>query len=494
MARPLLLGLLAAALAGCSLLTDFGDECSGAGECGAGLACVQGLCVAGEAREDLGGGMGGAPGDAGVDAAPPGVLVLPETCDSLRGVAPEDAFDDDVVLLGLLMPSTGALGEVGPPIRDAAFLALDEINQSGGAAGRRFALLSCDTATSVEAATAMARFMVETAKVPAIIGPAASSATLAVANQVAIPNGVVLVSPSSTSPAITDLPDDGLVWRTAPSDAIQGAAIAAHLLAGDFEKVAVVNRDDTYGNGLRDAIQRDLCAADRCGEAVYYSRSYGEDDVQGMSRILFDLQDFEPDVVVLIAFVEDGIQFLSLAGDAGLNDFILTDGTRDPALLAMVEHPMLLARVLGTAPASPSGALFEQFSLRYRNKWQKVPGVFNAQAYDAMYVLGYAVAGIPSGDAVTGAAIARQLGRVSAGEAIEAGADRWNRGVSILQGDAEATIDFVGASGPLDFGPEGEATGDIEAWRFNVETGRVDTLGTLYTADGEYMAPAGSAK
>ena len=466
---------------GCSLVADFGDECTTSGDCAGELVCTSKLCV-----------QAGAGGDAGstVDGGgPSGPLQLTAECDLLRGATLEELRRDDVIVLGMLMPESGALAEVGPPIEDAAFLAQDEINQSGGLLGRRFVLAVCDTGTDAAQATRAAKWLVEQARVPAIIGPAASSATLQVANTVTVPGGVVIVSPSSTSPALTDLRDQDLVWRTAPSDAIQGAAIAAHLLAGGYGKVAVVNRDDTYGNGLRDAIQRTLCAADRCGEGDYYTRSYAEDSVEDQSRILFELQTFEPDVVVLIAFVTDGIRFLSLAGAAGLDRFILTDGTKDALLLDEVEHEGLLRSLIGTAPASPSGELYEQFALGYRNKWRRDPGVFNAQAYDAMYLLAYAAAGVPEGQPLTGEAMAHGLRRLSAGEAIAAGAGRWNRGVAVLRGDAAATIDFDGASGPLDFGREGEATGDIEGWRFDVDAGRVRTLGVLYTADGVYTAP-----
>lgn len=88
-----------------------------------------------------------------------------------------------------------------------------------------------------------------------------------------------MISPSSTSPAITNLPDNNLVWRTAPSDAIQGAAIGAHLLDENFERVAVVNRDDSYGHGLREAVQASFCEPVRCTSDRYLTRSYPPRDL-----------------------------------------------------------------------------------------------------------------------------------------------------------------------------------------------------------------------
>ena len=114
-------------------------------------------------------------------------------------------------------------------------------------------------------------------------------------------------------------------------------------------------------------------------------------------------------------------------------------------------------------------------------------GVFNANAYDAAFLLAYGAAGaIAAGEAITGAELARQIRRLSAGEVVNVGSTDLNRGLEILRESAESTFNFEGASGQLDFNDKGEAPSDIEGWYFDVERERVESYGVIYTADGEY--------
>jgi branched-chain amino acid transport system substrate-binding protein len=465
-------------LAGCSLALDFNDECSSNEACAQGLVCVEGLCVEGEA-------------DAG---APDTTRVTNADCPTVYGVPADKARDPDVLLLGSLLSSSGQLSGFGPPMEKAIDLAVDEINQGGGIDGKKLAVLHCDDGTDATKGIAAAKHLVDDVHVPAIIGAAASGVTIEVFNQVALPAGVLMISPSATSPALTDLPDRGLLWRTAPSDAIQGAAVAQYLLHGDFQKVAVVGRDDTYGNGLQEAIREGLCASDaaRCAEDRYQSHRYDPDHfVEGQSTALTNLQDFAPDVVVLIGYLDDGANFLKLAGGAGVHKIILTDGTKDTQLLDRVHDDTLMTNIVGTAPAEPSGENYRAFTFRYRSKWDADPGVFTAQSYDALYLLAYALGALDGKAPIDGGHIAAQLRRLTGGTTkYDVGGADFNRGVQALRKSADATIDFEGASGSLNFNAaKGEAASNIEGWHFDVDAHRILTLGLIYCADGSYHTP-----
>jgi branched-chain amino acid transport system substrate-binding protein len=496
-------GLIGAvALVGCTALTPFEDECNSDTDCTGGLECVENLCVAGSGEGGPGGaggaggmggaggigagGMGGVAGMGGMTGEP---VLDPDLCHTLYGAdSVADALSDDVVTLGMLMPTTGQLGALGESIVRGAVLALDEINQAGGVDGRRLALVVCDTAVDEEQAIAGAEWLIENFNVPAIIGPAASSVTIRVFNDVGRPNGVLMISPSATAPSISTVPDPAdLLWRTAPSDALQGAAMAAYLLDQDFQKVALVNRDDAYGNGFVDRIRGPLRDAGRAGEANLFNRRYPAmgATAQDYVGILGDLQDFEPDVVVLIAFLEDAIEFLTLAAELDFDRFILTDGARNTQIIDDVMNPQIVDGIIGTAPASPAGQVFEDFVFDYTAKFGADPDVFNAQCYDAMYLLGYAVAG-SNGAPLTGPGISEQLKRLSSGDIVNPGGETWNANAALLAGNADATINYEGASGPLDFDPIGEAATDVEGWRLDRGAGRVRSLGIIYTADGQY--------
>lgn len=460
-----------ALLGGCSFLVDVDDECSADADCTDGLRCVQSLCVAA------------------------GVTVPPVECEHYYGVPEADIFDEDVVRVGMLMPTTGDLGPVGLAIEQAAALAVDQINAASGLDGRKIGIIACDTATNLEQATRLADWLIKSARVPAIIGPATSNNTLGVFTDVARPSGTLLISPSATSPAITGLDDDDLLWRTVPSDAAQGRAILAYIQDQDYEKIAVIHLDDAYGRGLRDAMQFPLCDIDRCGEANFLALPYVADNdgvvtLDVVTGIKSALQDFNPDVIVFVGFVQAGIAILGDLASSGFADrpFVLTDGLRNEELIAGVGNATLLGNVLGTAAASPDGAVYQAFANAYRGKYGVDPGVYNAQAYDAMYLIGFALAGAEG--ELTGAELARQLKRMSAGDPVLARGDDWTKGVRILRGADDATFNFSGASGALDFDPDtGEALANIEGWYLDVANNTVESYGVIYTEDGTYLPP-----
>lgn len=510
-----ILSSLAAAslLAACTATLDFDDECNLDSDCASGLRCVQRLCVQAGAGGDGGaggtGGMGGGdldampdqalPADMGTDVGPDAQVdqgaawppTLPAECSTIHGVSAEAAWSDDTVRLGVLLPSTGALGAFGPSMAQAAFLAVDEVNQINGLGNRKLAAIVCDTATDADQSVRLAEWLVNQARVPAIIGPAGSTNALRAFNEAALAGQAVLITPSATSPALTDQQDQNLLWRTAPSDAIQGRAISAYLQAEGLEKVAVVNRDDAYGNGLTEAIRVSLCNTRACTEANYFNRRYTEGD-SDLSAVFAQVQAFDPDALVLIAYVADGVELVNLAALAGIRRLILADGTKDTELLAQVNDPDALTEAIGTAPAAPAGDIYQAFLQRYTAQWGEAPGVFNAQAYDATWLLAFAVGVAVEQGEITGPALAAGLTRLSSGERIQAGPTDFNRGLGLLRAGDNATIDYVGASGELDFDANGEAPGDIEAWRFDVPGMAVESLGTMYTASGQYMpvAPA----
>lgn len=458
-------------LGGCSLVIDVDDECSVDADCGEGLRCVQSLCVA------------------------TGVTVAPTECNHYYGVPEEQIFADDVVRVGMLMPTTGDLGAVGLAIERAAALAVEQINGASGLDGRRIGIIACDTATNIDQAKRLADWLIKSARVPAIIGPATSANTLGVFTDVARPSGTLIISPSATSPTIADVDDDDLLWRTVPSDAAQGRAILAYLEDRGYDKIAVVHLDDAYGRGLRDALLFPLCERGLCDQENFLASPYTADNdgvvtLEVVTKIKSDLQAFGPEVIVFVGFVEAGIAILGDLANSGYADlpFVLTDGLRNDELIAGIGNDTLLGNVLGTAAASPDGAVYQAFANAYRGKYGEDPGVYNAQAYDAMYLVAFAMAGAQG--QFTGGALAAQLKRMSEGETVLARGDDWNKGVRLLRASADATFDFSGASGALDFNPDtGDAPANIEGWYFDVMNDTVQSYGVIYTEDGTYRAP-----
>lgn len=173
-----------------------------------------------------------------------------------------DSFE---AMVGVLMPETGDLGPLGAPIRDGALLAAQQINDAD--VNVTVDTTVEDTQTDPQAGISGAEALVN-AGYPAVVGPASSNVNLQVAEQVLIPNAVVGISPSSTDPNVSDLEDDGYVFRTAPSDLLQGPAMA-DLARSDLVGAAssgTMYLNDAYGQSLEE--QYVAAFEDRDGEVL----------------------------------------------------------------------------------------------------------------------------------------------------------------------------------------------------------------------------------
>ena len=156
---------------------------------------------------------------------------------------------DREISVGILLPETGGLASVGGPMIQAAQLPVMQVNDANPAGISVNAQLE-DTQTSPSAGTAAAESLVS-AGVPSVCGSASSGVNVPVSQQVFIPNEIVGCSPSSTALSVTNLEDDDYIFRTAPSDLLQGrvmAQVMSERLEADTVSVLHVNND--YGQQL----------------------------------------------------------------------------------------------------------------------------------------------------------------------------------------------------------------------------------------------------
>ena len=500
---------------GCSAVLDFDDECSVEADCnaiGRGLRCDGGFCVEKELVEvrgcerdvDCAGYGSGLACELGL-CVDGNHIEVGGLCDRFFGEDPRTAPPGTVITLGALLPRSGALGAFGDGMENGVRLAVSEINQSGGVLGKKLGVLSCDDATDSTKAIRAARHLVDVGHVEAIIGAGASGVTIDTFNAVAKEARVLMMSPSSTSQAISNLTDEGLLWRTAPSDAVQGRAIAEYVIAKRYNKIGLVNRNDAYGNGLAGTIRGGLCDTGRftCSAETLSYHTYtdqaGPSQVAAQSEVIASLAAFQPDAVILIGFPQDGIDFLNLSNGSGFK-FILTDGMRDQAITGAtppqvgIADPAIQCSLVGTFPASPSGELFDAFAFRYDGMFRTAPPTFSANSYDATYLiaLAYAAAsGAGIGDP-DGRALAEGLARLSEGPPeIELGVGDFGTAITQLQASDISTVDVNGVSGPLNFdGALGEAPSGIEMWRLDPDAKLISNLGVVYDGQNKYTFDA----
>ncbi|GAA5177221.1 hypothetical protein GCM10023322_01420 [Rugosimonospora acidiphila] len=214
--------------------------------------------------------------------------------------------------LGLILPKTGSLAPLGPPMFAGAHLAVKEINAAGGILGKPVTAVDGDDGTSVDKASAQFDSFVSQ-NIPIMIGPPSSDEATALIPK-AVSAGRILVSPSATSSTLSTVDDHGLFFRTCPPDSYQSQALADVIMRGGAQRVFIVSRDDSYGTGLRDGVSKDLIAAGIKQNALA-TRTY-QDDQKDFSAITKAIMAFKPDSVMVAGYDESAgvIAALQAAG------------------------------------------------------------------------------------------------------------------------------------------------------------------------------------
>src|SRR5215213_7938495 len=220
-----------------------------------------------------------------------------------EGGGGNESFD---LVIGDSIPLTGDLSDFGPPGQKASDLAVAQINNAIKTAGvdHTVKVVHEDNETSPQAAVQAARKMVDSDGATCITGAWASADTIPTAQSVAIPDGILLISPASTSDEITRLDDDGLVNRTSPPDSFQGPTLADFIeqeLGGAEGKVVNVGaRNDAYGTGLDETFSAAWeSKGGEIGEDVVYDIKLPNYDSEAS-----DIMSGNPDAVVIVDFPE----------------------------------------------------------------------------------------------------------------------------------------------------------------------------------------------
>jgi branched-chain amino acid transport system substrate-binding protein len=208
------------------------------------------------------------------------------------------------VKIGLFLGYTGPIESLTPQMAQAAEMAIAELNAAGGVVdGKMLAGVRGDsTCGDAAAGTAAAERLVTADGVVAMVGGDCSGVTGAVLQNVARPNGIVMISPSATSPALTTAESDGLFFRTAPSDARQGVVMTDILTSRGIKSVAVTYTNNDYGKGLAESFQ---AAFEAAGGTVTINTAH-EDGKADYSAEVGALAAAGGEVLVLAGYIDQG--------------------------------------------------------------------------------------------------------------------------------------------------------------------------------------------
>ena len=355
------------------------------------------------------------------------------------------------VKIGLLGGITGGAAAMAPEITRSYEFAVKQVNDQGGILnGEKLVGVSADDGCSPQVGADAATKVVNVSGVIGVIGPWCSGAVMAAANSVTIPAGIVLITPAGTSPALTTLKDNDLVFRTTPSDEYQGQALARTLLERGTKKVAVSYVNNDYGKGLAEAFKKEYEA--KGGEIAGYagheeSRSSYRSDLAELSKggadtlVLFDYGDTSG-LTVLREAIENGF-FANYVGAEGMK-------TSAPIKAIGSEN---LATFIASAPVGAKSDALNVFNEGFKAAGGDINGSWVSNSYDAVFMLALAIEKA-GGDK---SKISQSLRAISNGEGEPILPGEWKKAKELIA--AGKAIDYKGASGDLNFDANGDVPG-----------------------------------
>ncbi len=368
------------------------------------------------------------------------------------------------IKLGIIYGFTGPIESLTGPMAAGAELAMAEVTESG-------LLLDGATVSSVRgdstcidssAATAAAERLVTSDKVHAIVGGDCSGVTGAILQNVARPNGVVMISPSATSPGLSTAEDDGLFFRTAPSDAREGQVMTEVIMEQGINSVALTYTNNDYGKGLADSFKSAFEAA---GGTVTINISH-EDGKADYSSEVATLASAGGDILVVAGYLDQGGRgIIEGALDTGAWDrFVLPGGMIGDNILTIGDDLNgSFGQVAGTD--SPGAATYADMA-----KAAGFDGTspFTPESYDAAALILLAMQAAGSSDS---AAFKDKVFDVAnaPGEKIFPG--ELAKALQILKDGGD--VDYVGASAVELIG-NGESAGNYR--QVEVKDGKFETV------------------
>lgn len=382
--------------------------------------------------------------------------------------APPKQERDLTLKIGTVLPQTGSLAFLGPPEEAGTVLGVDEVNKA--AKGITVELTRGDSGDTDNKAFETTVPKLQSAGVSAMIGAAASGVTkLFLDSNVAA--GIITFSPANTSPDFTTWDDNGLYWRTAPSDLLQGEVLGNLLAEDGHENIGIIYQNDAYGTGLYGVVKEVFEAS---GGKVVAQQSFDANLKAGFDDYVSTIAAAKPDAVVFITF-DQFASIAPLAVNAGLDakSFYLVDGNLKQW------GDKVSVSLEGAKGTTPGPVLEDDFKERLNAAWATAGGKeledfsYAAESYDAVILL--ALASLAA-NSTEGTEIAGKLQEVSGGSGDGKKCTSFAECADIILSGGVA--DYEGYSGGVKFDEAGDPTeASIGIFQFGADNmhERIDT-------------------
>lgn len=372
------------------------------------------------------------------------------------------------IKVGLLAELTGTFANNSN--YDAAQLAVNEINAAGGIDGRNLELVLKDAYADKGQIALESVKELKADGIDFVIGPGWSSRTMIVADYT-ISNNMLLMPTTATASNITDLEDNGLVWRSIVPDALLADALADYLYTTKGVKTAaIIYRDDAWGSGIASNFTTRFTSL---GGSVVASIDH-ESEVEDFSTFDFtthcqDLMDAQPEILIYLNFDTGSVKFLNDLSQNGT----YTGLSEKPDIYSFAGNGIELLTSNAPAEILPyihsveaiadesDGSNFSIFKTAYSATYPN-SDVANYQAscaYDNTYLLAYAM--LAAGDVSSATTVASKLQEVSGNSsgATVINVNEFTKAKQLIEGGS--AIDYNGASGKIEFSDKGDPTNAI---------------------------------
>ncbi len=365
--------------------------------------------------------------------------------------------DDETVKVGSVMPVSGDLSTLGPAAQSSMSLAFDLINEAGGVNGSQIEVFHRDSGTNATLGADAASGLVNVNHANFIMAAHASPVTIAIAETVTIPNGILQISPGSSSKAISVLDDNDMVFRTRVNDGIKAQALAKLAQAIGYQRVSTTYVNNAYGESLNESFVENFEAlggtisavvAHELGQASYISE-------------LTDASHGDPEALITIAYPDSGTTLLREAAEGGyFSEFIFVDQTKSQSMFDAIGAEQFEGS-FGLAPGSPETPAVKAFRELYAERTGNDPNAqIISEAFDAAIVLALAIEQADTDDPI---AVRDQLRSVANPPGEVVGPGDIPEALELIRDGKD--INYEGAAGSIDFDENGDVLSSMRVWQ-----------------------------
>ena len=378
------------------------------------------------------------------------------------------------VQVGTVMPVSGDLSAFGPSAQRAIDLAFELVNEAGGVNGGQISAIHRDSGTNEQIGTDSASGLVNVDGVNILIAAHSSGVTVAIAESVTIPAGVLHLSVGSSSKAITALSDNDMVFRTRVNDFVKSQALSSLAEALGYKRVSTTYINNAYGASLNESFVENF---ERAGGEVTAAVAHELGQASYISELRDAAKD-EPEVLVTIAYPDSGQTLLREAAESGIYDeFMFVDVTKNQTMFDAIGGNHFEGD-FGVSPGNPQSTAVDDFRRIYEERTGGDPNQqLIAEAFDGAIVIALAIEKAGTDDPV---AVRDALRPVANPPGEIVGPGEIARALELVREGTD--INYVGAAGDIDFDENGDVVSGMRVWKVE-ENQIVDT--DIYAFPGD---------